>query len=432
MDDRLLVLRMAAWMEKQLAASEPTLDLEKASGYSENRLRQKFYNITGETPAGYLRKRRLTEAARALMAGECIADVAIRYGYSSQDNFTTAFKSWFGIPPGKLRTIDREYRDMIARMKEPLNIMELANLKQSPLSATLMSSVKGASDFFDLDWTLARLFGYSGHAFMINIHADLCPSSPYVWNKDGFFLALRNMGIRRTGTIRFNRNVLPAELSQAETQLKAHLDAGNLAILDFLEHQLLAGYDTSGFLFLQPWNGVHDVELPSLSFGTWSEALEREGWVQFTLLEKEPSRADDAALLQGALAVALRVQSSPEDFQMPGYQAGDGAWEWWMAGIDKGLGASHGHWWSATVWRECRTMAASFFEEIEPSMKSAKAAALCRDLSISYRECAGKLGIAGKKDAKAATQKTALAEGRDLDRKCAEIMKELLDSTPPY
>src|SRR5271157_4939528 len=286
MDDRLLVMRMAAWMEKHLADPDPHLDLEKASGYSENRLRQKFYNITGETPAGYLRKRRLTEAARALIAGERIVDVAADYGYSSQDNFTTAFRSWFGITPAKLRDLDRYYRNLLVRMKELLNIMELANLKQSRLHTTMMSSIKGASEYFDLDWSIAKVFGYSTHAFLINIHADLCPSGPYVWNHDCFFLALRNMGIRRTGMIRFKKGGPAAEISQAEVKLKAHLDAGKVCILDFMEHQLIAGYDTKGFLCLQPW-GCSPVELPALTFGTWSEALDREDWIGFTLLEKE-------------------------------------------------------------------------------------------------------------------------------------------------
>jgi AraC family transcriptional regulator len=73
MDDRLLALQMAAWMESHLADEGSGCDLAKVSGYSENRLRQKFYNVTGETPAGYFRKRRLTEAARKLMAGADIA-----------------------------------------------------------------------------------------------------------------------------------------------------------------------------------------------------------------------------------------------------------------------------------------------------------------------------------------------------------------------
>jgi hypothetical protein len=322
--------------------------------------------------------------------------------------------------------MDRKRQHLLARLKEPLTLMELTNLKQSAWCTTLMGCLKGASDYYDLDWSPPKLFGFSTHAFMINIHADLCPSSPYVWKKDQFFLALRNMGLRRVGELELRKGASPAELNQAETRLRAHLDAGQLCILDFLEHQLIAGYDPQGFIFLQPWNGDSGMELPSLSFGTWQEALDREGWVCFTLLDKEELRASEASLLAGALTTALRLRTAPHEFELPGYRVGDGAWEAWLAGIDRGLGTSHGHWWSGSVWQECRAMAADFFVELEPAMESAAAASLCHDLAGLYRECSAQIEIAKDKAAPAATQRAALLAGRDLDRRCADLMKKLL------
>jgi AraC-like DNA-binding protein len=435
MDDRLLALEMVAWIEKRLKAEALGQDLERelsgrclaeASGYSENRLRQKFYNVVGETPSGYLRKRRLTEAARALMSGASIADVALSYSYSSQDNFTTAFKSWFGLNPGELRTMDSRYRNFLSRMKEPLNVMELANLKQSRLNTTLMSCVKGASDYFELDWSMPELFGFSGHAFMINIHDDLCPSGPYVWKKDEFFLALRDMGIRRVATISVAKGEGREALAKAEARIRAHLDAGKVCIMDFLEHQLVAGYDPKGLVCLQPWNGESGVELPALSFGDWGEALERMDNIWFTLLDKEDEKAERAGLLSSTLVSALRMRSSPESLAMPGYRVGDGAWESWISGVDRGLGSSHGHWWNGMVWGECRSMAADFFAALEPGSGGAKAAGLCRELSSTYRECAARLDAAKEKEAPPEAQKAALAAGRDLDRRAAGLMKDLL------
>jgi hypothetical protein len=234
------------------------------------------------------------------------------------------------------------------------------------------------------------------------------------------------MGIRRVGTVDLKKGAAPSALSEAEKKVRAHLDAGKLCVLDFLEHQLISGYDTKGFIFLQPWNGESKVELPSLTFGTWKEAFDREGWVMFTLLEKDDLRADEAGLLRSALTTAVRMQSSPQDFQLPGYQSGDGAWEWWLAGIDKGLGVSHGHWWSGMVWKECRAMAAEFFAGLEPSMESDKGVSLCRELAGLYRDCSARLEIAKEKNAPAETQKTALSTGRGLDRQCTDFMKELL------
>jgi hypothetical protein len=289
-----------------------------------------------------------------------------------------------------------------------------------------MSSIKGASDYFGLDWSIAKLFGFSSHAFLINIHADLCPSSPYVWRKERFFLALRDMGIWRTDTILVQQDASVSEIALAESRLRSHLDAGKPCVLDFLEHQLVAGYDSTGFRFLQPWNGVNAVELSWLGFGSWNEALGREGRIQFTLLEKDEHRASESVLLQTALNTALQMRSAPEEFEIPGYHCGDGAWESWLRAIDKGKGSSHGHWWNGTVWMECRNMAASFFDEIEPTMRNAKIAALCRELSNLCGECGEYLDIARAKEADASLQKAALTEGRELDLRCAALMRELL------
>lgn len=425
MDDRTLVARMAAWMEAHLKDPVPGDTLAKVSGYSENRLRQKFYGIAGETPAGYLRKRRFTEAARAIIAGARIVDVAADYGYSSQENFTTAFKAWSGLNPGELRTVERRYRTLLSRMKEPLDVMELAKLKQEPLCTTQMGCVKGASDYFELDWTLPELFGFSGHAFMINIKADLCPSGPYVWRKDRFFLALRNLGIRRTGEIELRRGAPAADIAAAEARIKAHLDAGHVCTFDFLEHQLVAGYDAEGFRILQPWNGESGVELPLLSFGSWKEALDREGWAHFNLLEPDGMREDRQSLFRAALADALRVRTAPGDFALPGYAVGEGAWRAWIAGVEAGQGAGHGNWWNGMVWEECRTMAARFFDESAALVPEGRPAALCEGIAEGYRKVASLLATAKDKALPPGPKKAALEAGAEMEKEIEALVREL-------
>jgi AraC-like DNA-binding protein len=422
MDDRLLVLELTAWMEKHLTDSGSETELTAVSGYSDNRLRQKFYNVTGETPAGYLRKRRLTEAAKSLRDGLSIAEVALLFGYSSQDNFTTAFKSWFGVTPGELQTIDKKNRLWTSRMKEPLTPMELTNLKQEPLNTTLMGCMKGVSDYFELDWTVPQLFGYTTHAFLINIHDDLCPSSPYVWKKNRFDLALRNLGIRKTGEIELRKGASADEILQAERRIKTQLDGGNLCILDFLEHQLIAGYDAKGFLFLEPWNCQSGSEIPSLTFGTWAEALEREGWVHFTLLEKEELGTPEEMRISAAVSGAIRLQTHPQDYELQGYHGGDQAWAAWLAGLDRGLGTGHGHWWNASVWGECRRMAALFFLETGLGQE---AEPLCAELSETYRQCADRIETARDREASVESKRSALEEARSLDLRALPLLKKL-------
>ena len=63
-------------------------------------LQRIFYTLFGKTLGSYIRERRLTEAGTDIKNGEKVADVAIKYGYESQESFTRAFKKFHGVNPG--------------------------------------------------------------------------------------------------------------------------------------------------------------------------------------------------------------------------------------------------------------------------------------------------------------------------------------------
>jgi len=59
-----------------------------------------FLAVTGTTPAEYVRRRRLTLAARELSSdGIKVIDIAMKYGYDSPDSFTRAFRNVHGVTP---------------------------------------------------------------------------------------------------------------------------------------------------------------------------------------------------------------------------------------------------------------------------------------------------------------------------------------------
>jgi AraC-like DNA-binding protein len=430
MDDRLLAVTLAAWIEEHLTEAPTGKELIGLSGYSENRLRQKFYNVTGETPSSYMRKRRLTEAARQIMAGRPIVEAALAYGYSSQDNFTTAFKTWCGLTPGELASMDGAHRGLIAMLKEPLNIMEITNLTQPSYSATLLGCVKGAADFFDLDYQAPALYALTGHAFLVNIHEALCPSGPYVWDHSRFFDRLARLGVRKTGDVELRKGAAAAEIRAAEDRLKAHLDAGNLCILDYLEHQLVSGYDEKGLILIRPWGGKSGAELPALSFGTWEETLGAEGWACFTLLEKGPVPGNVLDELPGALDLALDLHARGSELQVPGYSVGRGAWKAWIKAVEAGGGTGHGHWWNGMVWSECRAMAAWFFEGVGPLLGSAERASLCGELRTKYRTIADLIGRAKEKDLPMREQVDALSKAAALEEECQPLLERLRARLP--
>lgn len=449
MNDRVLVAQMIAYIERNLVNPVTAEEVAAVSGYSLNRFRQKFFNVTGDTPSGYLRKRRLTEAAKEILAGGRIVEVALKYGYSSQDNFTTSFRSYFGTTPAEIAKIDNRYKRFIRSLREVYSIMELANLSQPPLNATLMGCLKGASDYFDNDLSAAMLYGLSGHAFFINIQRDLAPNGPYVWRKGRFYELLKAIGIERVGEYELTnqtgdakhltlehaqagdieRQASEAERARVERELKAHLEAGRLVTLDFLEHQLISGYDEQGFLVLQPWGGMTPVEVKALTFGSWQECFASEGWAHLTVLGRSPSRKPIPEAARDALVYAEEILLAPEAYEIKDFRIGLRAYDAWIDAVKRGFGGGHGNWWNAEVWAESRGFAADFFTELSEVVPSSEAQ--CARLTEIYRGLSGVLSRVGARGGDALDDERkieALTRAREQEEQAAALIRELRDT----
>ena len=75
-----------------------------ACGYSKYHFLRVFKEVSGMTPADYIRKRRLSEIAkRILKSDDYISEIAFAYGFNSKENFTRAFKDEFRILPTEYR-----------------------------------------------------------------------------------------------------------------------------------------------------------------------------------------------------------------------------------------------------------------------------------------------------------------------------------------
>ncbi|ASO18415.1 AraC family transcriptional regulator [Actinoalloteichus hoggarensis] len=71
---------------------------------SEYQLRRVFSVLAGMPLSEYIRRRRMTVAARAVREGEeAVQDIAVRYGYTSADAFARAFRAVHGVGPVQAR-----------------------------------------------------------------------------------------------------------------------------------------------------------------------------------------------------------------------------------------------------------------------------------------------------------------------------------------
>ena len=118
MDNRQRISRAVELIEKNLKTPISLSEIAREACYSSYHFHRIFHAFTGETVGRYMKRRRLTEAAKTLLfSNQRILDIALDYQFESQESFSRAFKSEFGYSPGIYRQkgkVDRKkIRDKI-------------------------------------------------------------------------------------------------------------------------------------------------------------------------------------------------------------------------------------------------------------------------------------------------------------------------------
>lgn len=119
------------WVYEAIVHIEANLDEEislpevaEKAGYSVFHFGRIFQGVTGETVMDYVRKRRLTEAAKALVqTNRRILDIALDWQYDSHEAFTRAFKRAYGVTPGIFRR-----RRAFVPLRVPLSLADIQPL----------------------------------------------------------------------------------------------------------------------------------------------------------------------------------------------------------------------------------------------------------------------------------------------------------------
>ncbi|MBU5626201.1 AraC family transcriptional regulator [Oscillibacter sp. MSJ-2] len=94
------VQRMQDYIEVHLYEPITPADLARASLFSPWHSYRLFVNLVGMTPAGYIRRLRLSKSALGLRRGLKVADAAFAAGFGSVDGYQRAFFREFGCNPG--------------------------------------------------------------------------------------------------------------------------------------------------------------------------------------------------------------------------------------------------------------------------------------------------------------------------------------------
>lgn len=95
---------LLAWIDNNLENRLDINTVSRRAGYSKWHLQRIFKEHTGYPMAEYIRARKLKRSAERLThSDEPILNVAIAFGFDSQQSFNRSFKRQFGQAPGVWR-----------------------------------------------------------------------------------------------------------------------------------------------------------------------------------------------------------------------------------------------------------------------------------------------------------------------------------------
>ncbi|WP_426503872.1 AraC family transcriptional regulator [Dactylosporangium sp. McL0621] len=96
--------RLVDLVEEHLTAEFDVDGLARALGTTEYHLRRMFSSLAGMPLSEYVRRRRMTVAAAAVVRGDDdLLSIAVRHGYGSTEAFGRAFRAVHGAGPGDVR-----------------------------------------------------------------------------------------------------------------------------------------------------------------------------------------------------------------------------------------------------------------------------------------------------------------------------------------
>ena len=103
-----IIISLTEWIDQNLGNNLSIDEVAAKSGYSKWHLQRMFRAMTRQTLGDYIRDRRLAKAAEALCASQRpVFDIALQYGYESQQTFSRVFRRKFDLTPTAYRHSQR-------------------------------------------------------------------------------------------------------------------------------------------------------------------------------------------------------------------------------------------------------------------------------------------------------------------------------------
>jgi hypothetical protein len=234
-------------------------------------------------------------------------------------------------------------------------------LKWQPRWVTHLGCVEGCLKYLKKKVSTGWIYGGTGHAFILNIAKDLCPSGPTAWKTMMLFELAPNLGYKVDGIFASKSSpTFPKEQEKAWAHVKACIDNDIPCYgweLDAPEFYVINGYNDIGYFCSGPSHNETTGPRP------WQDV----GKSQIGILEihsvHPTGTANQVKAIRESFEKVLYHSSNPSDLIFPNYRSGLAGYDWWIAAIEDGSALSMGHAYNAAVWAECRKYAVEFLKE---------------------------------------------------------------------
>lgn len=230
-----------------------------------------------------------------------------------------------------------------------------------PKWVSYLGSLKGCLDFLGIETSDGWLYGTSGHAFILNIHNELCPSGPTSWKSHRTVELCMNCGCDIESIIshKYQKGFEDAQ-KKAWNRVRYAIDRGLPCFgweMAIPEYYVIYGYDQKRYIFHGPMRQNTISRLP------WDELGKTEmGFLEIYIISQS-NPADDVMAVREALEYAIEWSQPSNEWTLPDYTAGPSGYDVWIGALDNstadGLGAAY----NAAIWAECRYHAVDFLRE---------------------------------------------------------------------
>ena len=245
---------------------------------------------------------------------------------------------------------------------------KIDNLTWSPKWVSHLGCVKGCLDYLGLDITDAWLYGGTGHAFILNIHEEICPSGPTAWKTMMLFDGGKNLGYRFDGVFAWKHD--PIDFNDIQKQAweftKNKIDTGIPVYgweLDTPEFYVIYGYDQVSYYYSGPGANGNITPKPWKALGDTAIGL-------IEMYSVEPGEPEeDQVVIRTALKNALKHAENPKGWIYEDYASGLKGYDVWISALENGQANRFGMCYNAAVWHECRVFAVEFLQEAKTRLK---------------------------------------------------------------